>query len=60
MLSLLALQDAAGDGWLELWLQPHASLATPPFVGFNFQSARSCTGRRCKVADEVTVFGGAG
>ena len=53
---LSASQDAAGDGWIELWLSHH--YAVEPFTGFHLKALTACVdGQPCA---DVSVFGGAG
>ena len=53
---LSASQDAAGDGWIELWLSHHH--AVEPFTGFHLKALTACVdGQPCA---DVSVFGGAG
>lgn len=54
LLSLTASQDAAGDGWVELWVRSGA----PAFVGFHAHELQACGPRG--VCSEAIVFGGAG
>ena len=60
-LSVTATLDAAGDGWIDLWVG--SALPRTTFSGFHVQSLRSCDVSSEGVlgaCEEVSVFGGAG
>ena len=57
-LSLFAHLDGAGDGWIDLLVEPAAG--APPLVGFHVRRLVACAGPAASSCKEVAVFGGSG